>query len=254
MKRFGIFVGVICLMAAGSGLAGEAVSSDSAAAATGAVVTPDPSWANPISGQVAVGYDSTYMFRGANRGENAPWGQVDLLTVAGEFTLNAGAWYVNPVSPAGAILDDANDELDLYFSATTTISFVDVWVGYTAYLYPEAGRGATNEVGIGWRSAIYFIDFGFSYFHDFNLETNYFEYFFGKNVDLNEWMVFNGGFVLGNEGTQNLHGVVTARLNVELTDAAALSAYIAYNFVDKGREELGFQDRVFGGASLSVSF
>ncbi|MEM8955883.1 MAG: hypothetical protein AAGD22_17135 [Verrucomicrobiota bacterium] len=247
MTRIGVITGLMGWGIGGALVGGELLEVEGpwAAEATGADV---------ISGQVAVGYDSTYMFRGANLGEDAPWGQVDLLTVVGEYVINAGAWYVNPVTPAGAILDDANDELDLYVTATTTISFVDIWVGYTAYLYPESGRGSTNEVGIGWRSAINFFDIGFSYFHDFDLETNYYEYFLSKSLDLNEFLILNGGIVLGNEGTQNLHGVVTARLDVELSDAAALSAYIAYNFVDKGREELGFQDRVFGGASLSVSF
>jgi hypothetical protein len=218
------------------------------------VVEEETSLIAPMTGAVAVGYDSKYYFRGTNFGKNAPWGEVDLSVPLGAFTIDAGAWYINPTSPDGAILSQDNDELDLYISATTTLGAVDLWVGYTAYIFPEFGSGSTNEVGVGLGTSISIVDLGFGYYHDFDLETNYFEYSIGTGMDLTDWMAANVGVVLGHFGSNDFHGVVSGGLDFALTDAATLSAYIAYNFVGTAKRDRGFEDGLFGGASVSVGF
>ena len=205
-----------------------------------------------VTGSVAAGYDSAYIFRGANLGKHAPWAEVDFMAPLGDYSINAGAWYVNPTKPDGGILGDDNDELDLYLTGTTTLGVIDLRIGYTAYLYPEAGGGSTNEVSIGAGASINFVDFFAAYYRDFDLHTNYFEYSIGKNIDLNEFTSLNLGFVLGHVSTRNLHGVLSGGLDFALTDAATLSTYIAWNFVNREKAATGFENKLFGGASLSV--
>jgi hypothetical protein len=218
------------------------------------VVEENTSLIDPLSGAVSVGYDSKYYFRGTNYGKNAPWGALDLSMPLGAFTIDAGAWYINPTSPSGAILTNDNDELDLYISATTTLGVVDVWLGYTAYIYPEFGSGSTNEIAVGLGTSISIVDLGFGYYHDFDLETNYFEYSIGTSMDLNDFTAANIGVVLGHFGSNDFHGVVSGGLDFALTDAAMLSSYIAYNFVGTDKRDRGFENGLFGGASVSVSF
>lgn len=207
-----------------------------------------------IDTAVAVGYDTTYMFRGANLGQDAPWTQVVFMAPVGQYTVSAGAWYVDPRHPAGGRPGSANDELDLHLSASRNLSFVNIWAGYTSYLYPARGSGSTNEVGIGWDSAINFVDVSFGYYHDFDLDTNYYEYFLGKNVDLNEETVLNAGVTWGNVSDRNLHAVLSVGLDYELSKWAEITTYVAYNFVDAERAATGFEGRFFGGISLNMSF
>ena len=55
---------------------------------------------DPITGELSAGYDSHYMFRGINLGQEAPWVgaefYVPLAFPTGDYTLTLGAWYVNP--------------------------------------------------------------------------------------------------------------------------------------------------------------
>ncbi|MEM7147800.1 MAG: hypothetical protein AAF591_22045 [Verrucomicrobiota bacterium] len=218
------------------------------------VVEEDTSLIDPITGAVSFGYDSTYFFRGTNFGKDAPWASFDFSVPISAFTIDGGVWYINPTSPSGAILSDDNDELDLYISATTTLGPVDVWVGYTAYIFPEFGSGSTNEIGVGIGTSISIVDLGFGYYHDFDLETNYFEYSIGTSMALNDFLSANVGVVLGHFEDTDFHGVVSGGLDVAITDAATFSAYIAYNFVGSEKPARGFEDGLFGGASISVGF
>jgi len=241
-------IAVIALMGVGELRAGEL--SDTVLIKSDPIVRGAP----PLNGAVAVGYDTTYMFRGANLGQDAPWTQAVILAPVGQYTISAGAWYIDPQHPAGGRPGTANDELDLHLSASRNLSFVNIWVGYTSYLYPEMGRGSTNEVGIGWSSAINFFDLSFGYFHDFDLDTNYYEYTLGKNIDLNEAIALNAGLTLGNYSARNFHGVISCGLDFELTESAEITTFAAYNFVDADRPLTGYEGRFFGGVSLNFSF
>ncbi|MEM8955561.1 MAG: hypothetical protein AAGD22_15510 [Verrucomicrobiota bacterium] len=209
---------------------------------------------DPVTGAVSFGYDSTYFFRGTNFGKDAPWASFDFSVPAGAFTIDGGIWYINPTSPSGAIPSDDNDELDLYISASTTLGPVDVWLGYTAYIFPEFGSGSTNEIGVGFGTSISIIDLGFGYYHDFDLETNYFEYSIGTSVDITDFLTGNIGVVLGHFEDTDFHGIVSGGLDVAITDAATFSSYIAYNFVGTEKRDRGFESGLFGGVSISVGF
>lgn len=209
---------------------------------------------DPIIGSVSLGYDSHYIFRGTNFGENAPWGSLDLSVPLGDFSLDLGAWYLNPTDPAGAILSDDNDELDLYISLGTSIGNFDVAVGYTAYIFPEFGNGTTNEGGVSIGTGIGPVDLGFSYFHDFDLETNYFEYSAGTSLELSDRMALDFGVALAHLGSSYSHVLVTASLPIQITDAAVFEPYVAGNITGSDIVGPGRDDQLFGGASISISF
>ncbi len=209
---------------------------------------------DPMTGAVSVGYDSHYFFRGTNLGKNAPWGSLDLNVPVGDFSLDLGAWYINPVDPDGAILSDDNDELDLYASLGTTLGAFDVAVGYTAYIYPELSGGNTNEVGTSIGTAVGPVDLGFAYFYDWDLETHYFEWSGGTSLELSDRVALDLGVALAHFEDQYSHLLLTASLPIQLSDSAVFSPYIAGNIGGNDIKGPGREDKVFGGASISVSF
>ncbi len=96
-----------------------------------------------VAGELSSGFDSHYIFRGANLGENAVWTGLNLaVPIADGLDLGLGAWYINPTEGG------ADDELDLFASLGTSFGGVDVSLGYTAYLYPEDNGDTTNEINV----------------------------------------------------------------------------------------------------------
>ncbi len=241
------------LYVATSAHAGEMVQTAAVPAAGGGA--GGGSLIDPITGAVTVGFDSHYIFRGTNLGENAPWGSVDLNVPLGSaFNLGLGAWYIHPTSPAGALPVDKNDELDLYASLGTTVGPLDVAVGYTAFIYPEADGGETNEVGISLGTSLGIFDASFGYYHDFDLETNYFEWALGTTFELTDRVGLSLGAALGHFEDKLSNVLITASLPIRISDSAVLEPYIAGSINGGDIEGPGRKDQLFGGASLSLSF
>ena len=60
-----------------------------------------------LGAEVSVGYDTDYIFRGANLGQDLLWTDVNVSTSLSDgLGLNIGAWYANPT-------DAGDDELDI---------------------------------------------------------------------------------------------------------------------------------------------
>lgn len=88
-----------------------------------APVAPAPAPAPAIGAEVSVGYDTKYIFRGFDFGDNLVWGGVDLgVPLTDALSLNLGSWY-------GTIADDPYDELNLLAGLSYDLGGVELGLG-----------------------------------------------------------------------------------------------------------------------------
>ncbi|MEM7144765.1 MAG: hypothetical protein AAF591_06495 [Verrucomicrobiota bacterium] len=226
------------------------------------VVEEDDSWF-PLYGSVSVGYDSAYMFRGVNLGDRAPWAGLDLnYDINDSVSLNFGTWYINPTGQTFG--SDANDELDVYGFLNFAVGPVDLSVGGTGFFFTEAGTQSSEWGLAAGYSLMDFVDLGFMWWADLNAGSgggtgHYFELAAAKSFDLNDWIAFT--VASGVSYSDDYFGVsswnhvyATGGLTFALTETMAFDAYIGGNWPIGQLKDLGEQDRVYGGASVSVSF
>lgn len=202
-----------------------------------------------VAGELSSGFDSHYIFRGANLGENAVWTGLNLaVPIADGLDLGLGAWYINPTEGG------ADDELDLFASLGTSFGGVDVSLGYTAYLYPEDNGDTTNEINVAAGTEVMGVSVGGQYAYDFDLETHYFEASAGYGVELTDIISADFSVALGFTEDNYSHTTVSLAFPIALADGATLTPYVAGVFPDEEVHGGSVEDEIFGGASLSVSF
>jgi hypothetical protein len=224
----------------------------------------DSSWF-PFYGSVGVGFDSAYMFRGVNLGDRAPWAEIDLnYDFSDTLSLNFGVWYTNPTGKTFGEFDD-NDELDPYAYLLFPLGPFDIAIGGMGFFYTEANDQSSEwGVAVGY-SLFDFVDLGFEWWADLNANLDnggtghYFELNASKGFDLTDWMAFTvaTGISYGDKyyGVSSWnHVFVTGGLSFALTETMSFDTYIGGNFPVGELSDLGEKDRVYGGASVSVSF
>lgn len=207
-----------------------------------------------FSGSISVGYDTKYIFRGVDFGDDAVWSGVDTnFDLADNLSLNLGAWYINPTGGG-----QDNDELDLYAFLNTSVGGVDVGVGVTSYLFPEAG-GDALEAALTLGKSIGMLDFGFLYAYDFEADGTYLEGSVGTTIEISDNVALEIGSGVGyGDGYYGVSGFnnvyVKAALPIALTETLTLTPYVANSWAIDSLEDSGEDDHFFGGASLSVDF
>ncbi|MCB1237508.1 MAG: hypothetical protein KDM91_20760, partial [Verrucomicrobiae bacterium] len=115
----------------------------------------------PFGATLSAGYDSHYIFRGVDNGQNAISVGLDYDLDLLPIPVTLGAHYINPTD--GSLVNPTHsDELQLSAAVGQSFGSVDAWLGYTAYLFPEnGGRTAgdsTNEIGVGAGTSVGIID------------------------------------------------------------------------------------------------
>lgn len=202
--------------------------------------------------EISFGYDSVYMFRGVDFGENLVWSDVNVtLPLAESLELNVGAWYAS-------LADEDYTELDLYagleYSVTEEIS---VGVGYIWYYFPRT-EDDVNEIG-ATLSYSSFVDLGVGYYYDFETEGSYIELGASKEFALTDAVSLVPGVVVafgadyyGVDGGN--HVGLSLALPIALTSTATLTPYVAGNLPIDDLDDLGEDDQVYGGVALTVSF
>jgi hypothetical protein len=240
----------IAAFSGGAALAGQAVTT---------IDTPAPIQAAPSSelgATIGVGYDTKYMFRGVDFGDNLVHSTLELeLPLTDIVSLTIGAWY-------GDVTDSSFSELDLYTSLGIDLGAVSLSVGYTYYYFPDASDGAHEpNVGIGTSFGPVSVDLGF--YADSEADAGDFGYY--SALEVNYATDFGGpvGLELGALVSYgwNYYGVddwnnvqISAGLPISLTDRATLTPYIAYSWALDGLDAVGQDDEIFGGVALEVTF
>ena len=240
---------------------------------------------DPIETTLSVGFDSHYMFRGYNLGEEAVWAGIDMSLPLGwqGASLDFGLWYVNPTegpsntSGIGGPAFNAkrgipDDELDAYIGVSGTWGPVDVSVGYVHYfLGPEAANNPLaavndqNEVGTTLGTSFGPIDFGFEYAYNFDLDTaksgtwefqHYWEPSVGTGFEVNDRISLNLSVAAGFYGDDFSHWQFGLSAPIVVAENVTFEPYVAY-LDDRKPANIASpftQDSWFGGVSLSVSF
>ena len=206
--------------------------------------------AEDIGAEVSVGYDTDYMFRGVNLGEDLLWSDVNVSTSLSDgLDLGVGAWYANVADDAG------NDELDIYAGLSTSMGDMSVDLGATYYYYPDptAGEG-TLEFGIGLGTSAGPIDLSLGLYYDIDLEAAYYEVGAATSFDLTDTMAVDVGGAIGNADGDTLTALTfTIGVPITLSDSASLSPYVGVNIpLDDYEDEFG--DDSYSGLSLTVGF
>ena len=206
--------------------------------------------AEDIGAEVSVGYDTDYMFRGVNLGQDLLWSDVNVSTSLSDgLDLGVGAWYANVADDAG------NDELDIYAGLSTSMGDMSVDLGATYYYYPDpTAGGGTLEFGIGLGTSAGPIDLSLGLYYDIDLEAAYYEVGAATSFDLTDTMAVDVGGAIGNADGDTLTALTfTIGVPITLSDSASLSPYVGVNIpLDDYEDEFG--DDIYSGLSLTVGF
>jgi hypothetical protein len=216
-----------------------------------------------IESEFHVGYNSEYIFRGVDLGDDAyEYG----LNFAGScdcgLDWSAGIWSISPDGEDGNV-----DELDIYASVSKDLGFGSVAVGFTAYTY-DGGGSDDAEVFLGLSAEpIAGLDAGLTvYFGTDGIlqDQVLLEGSLGYTFTINDKVGANIGVVYGYVADEGLGGYVsedgsayyaaTLSFDVALSDEITFSPYVSY--VDGVGKRLTSQeqDGFIGGAKVSFSF
>ena len=208
-----------------------------------------------LGAEVSVGYDTDYIFRGVNYGENLLWSDVNVSTSLSDgMDLNVGAWYANVTDAAGA------DELDIYAGVSTDLGGMSLDLGTTYYYYPGATGSNTLEFGAALGTSVGAFDVSLGVYHDIDTENTYVELGAGTSFDLTDNISLDLGATIGNNQDQVTGGqadgltavTITVGAPIGLTDNASLTPYLGINAGLDDNQDAG--DEIFSGISLSVGF
>ncbi len=219
-----------------------------------------------IESEFNVGYNSKYVFRGLDLGDDAYEYGLSLAG-SGNYGLDwsAGFWGISPDGEDGAV-----DELDLFAEVSKDFGCVAVAAGFTVYTYPNGGLADDAEVYLGFSGNCYGIDAGVKVL--FGTDGIYQEQILieadlGYSYELSSTVDLNVGFVVGyiaDEG-QGVYasddGVAyysaSLSFDVALSDDITLSPYVSYvdgNGGTMNAADMFIEDGFIGGARLSFSF
>ncbi|MGI9243034.1 MAG: hypothetical protein ACR2RV_19710 [Verrucomicrobiales bacterium] len=219
-------------------------------------VEPLPEPAPEIGAEVSVGYDTKYIFRGFDLGDNLVWGGVDLgVPLTEALSLNIGSWY-------GSLADDAYDELNLLAGLSYDMGGVELGLGAIWYYYPQGvlgnglGYDDAFELGASIGGSIGAVDVGLGYYYDFEIEGSYIELGAESLIELSDRVGLVPGATISYAddyyGISGFNAVgASLSLPIALTDNATLKPYIAGTW---GIDNSGQPDEVYGGVSLTVGF
>lgn len=228
-------------------------------------VAPPPPPPEPepwIEGALTAAYESKYIFRGQDLGDNLFW--VDLsATLFGFWTV--GAWYAN-------IEDPDFDELDLYtsfaYDIETGAGTFTPEIGFIAYLFPDSNADTTYELyGALSYSPIDLLSLGLYAGYDFEVEGWYFAATVEASIPVTPWLSLdpsagisvNYDYFADPGDDDGAFNSVDVRLTANITppffkfENVTISPFIAATFPLEALDDQ-FDDEIYGGCAVSVSF
>lgn len=205
-----------------------------------------------LGAEVSVGYDSKYVFRGVDFGDNLIWADVNFavpVTDTVEFTL--GTWYAS-------LADTDYDELNVYTGLSADLGAVSVGVGLTYYYFPTGGSDIW-EPGANIGTSVGPIDLSLGYYYDTDVSGSYLELAGESTIEITDTIAIVPGASIswaddyyGVSGFNNVGASLA--LPISLTDTATLTPYVAASWAIDKLSDTGEGDHYYGGVALSVSF
>jgi hypothetical protein len=207
-----------------------------------------------LGAEISVGYDTDYIFRGANLGQDLLWSDVNVSSSLSDgLGLNIGAWYANAT-------DGGTDELDVYAGISTDLGGMALDLGTTYYYFPGDTGANALEFGAALGSSVGAFDVSVGLYHDIDTDNTYIEVGVGTSVDLSDSLSLDIGATVGNNQnvviTDQAEGLTALTLTVGapigLSDNATLTPYVGINVGLDDND--GADDEIFSGISLNVGF
>lgn len=214
----------------------------------------------PLGFSVTVGYDSHYIFRGVEFAQNLVSAAIDgTLPLTDTLSLNVGAWYGTSADDSG-VLGGSFHELDLYAALLADLGPATVGLKFTQYLFDgDSAFADAPEVGAIVSTTVGPLDVIAGAYYDFEAEGFYFETGVSHTFAVTDRvslvpaaLVSYGVDYYGVDGFNHVKLALSAP--IKLTSTATLSPYIAYNLPIDALDDLGEEDQIYGGITLSVSF
>lgn len=220
----------------------------------------------PLGFTATIGYDSHYIFRGVKFAENLVSAAVDgTIPLTDVLSVNLGAWYGTSADDSGRFGQGGSfHELDLYGAVLADLGPVTVGAKYTAYLYDgeSTDNGAVNdinEVGLFLTTTVGPLDVLAGAYYDDETDGFYFETGVSHTFAVTDRislvpavLVSYGDQYYGVSGFNHVKVGISAP--IKLTSTATLTPYVAGNLPIDALDDLGEDDEIYGGISLSVSF
>ncbi len=200
----------------------------------------------------AAGYHSTYVFRGANFGDDMTDWSLEATKAVGSYDLTAGIWQANGIPSVGGT------ETDIYLGASKDLGFATLDFGYIFYYFDGATSGNTQEVYLGLTKEMVGVEFSATYFYDFDLnDTSYLELGASKTISL-AGHDLDASLTLGFdiEETELSHVQTTISKSFDLNSAVSVTPYLSYSFAIEDNDYAGnaIDDEFIAGVSLGFSF
>ncbi len=220
----------------------------------------------PLGFTASIGYDSHYYFRGFLFAENLVTAAVDgTIPLNDMLSLNLSAWYGSSADDSGTYnFGGSFHELRLHGAVLADLGPVTVGAEYTRYFYDGSSTdfGAledVNEVGIIIATTLGPVDVTGGAFYDDATDGFYFEVGVSHSWAVTDRislvpaaLISLGSDYYGVDGFN--HVKVGLSAPIKLTKTATLTPYIAGNIRIEDVDDIGAEDGVYGGVSLSVSF
>jgi hypothetical protein len=230
-----------------------------------AVVQP-PVVEEPLGFTATIGYDTHYIFRGVLFAENLVSAAIDgTIPLTDTLSLNAGAWYATSADDSGRFGDGGSyHELDLYAGILVDLGPATVGLKYTHYFFGghSTDNGAVNdvnEIGLTLATTVGPVDVTAGVYYDDETDGFYGEVGVSHIFAITDsFSLVPGALISYGEDYYDVSGFNHVKVGVsapiKLTSTATLTPYIAYNIPIDALDDLGEDDQLYGGISLSVSF
>jgi hypothetical protein len=228
-----------------------------------------------LGGEVSVGYETDYIFRGVRFARDSVRADVNYTFEGLMLPLTVGTTYLNGIN--GAALGAGFDQLDLYARAGLgSFAGFDAFLGYTHRTFPEfrsnfspfGGFGEINfgvSYGLGFADLVFGTNYAFGggglapsgWFHQLGIQRTL-ELTDTVGLALGAGVAYSDGYWIGSGWN---HYYLTAGLPISLNCRTTLTPYIGYTggpntwVVDGiiGANEPQ-SDILHGGVSLMVTF
>lgn len=224
---------------------------------------------------VGLGYDSSFIFRGVEFGEHWITGSVGVdIPVVDKVSFGLDASYGSLADDNDAILGGLSyQRLEIGAGLTYDAGAAEVGLGYRWYHQMgdlDALLEDGHEVGLTLASALGPVNVGLGAYYDFAVDGWYFELAANTEIKITDSFSLVPGASVGYGVDYTWHidlpgagavigdGFTAVNLSlaapIKLSSRATLTPYIAGNLPIDNLEDLGEDDKLYGGVSLSVRF
>jgi hypothetical protein len=200
------------------------------------------------------GYHSTYVFRGADFGDDMVDWSLAASKTFGTFDLTASVWQANVTNNAAG----ADLETDFTLNANKDLGWASLDLGYILYYFDGATSSNTQEFYLGLTKEMVGFEFSATYFYDFDqFDTSYLELgasrsfnVLGQDIDTSLVLGFN------IEDGELSHIQPTISKSFDLNSEVSVTPYLSYSFGIEDADYAGnaLDDEFIAGVSLGFTF